>query len=121
MYADVADYSEWKNERRATGLVFAAATFSQKMGGAVGGAIPAWCLHYFAFVQPDSTGAEAVQSDFTITGIIAMMSLIPAFFLVLSAISMLFYQLDKTFLAKIQDELSQRKLALTQTQQTVVN
>lgn len=121
MYADVADYSEWKNERRATGLVFAAATFSQKMGGAVGGAIPAWCLHYFAFVQPDSTGAEAVQSDFTITGIIAMMSLIPAFFLVLSAISMLFYQLDKTFLAKIHDELSQRKLALTQTQQTVVN
>jgi len=34
---------------------------------------------------------------------------------------MLFYQLDKTFLAKIHDELSQRKLALTQTQQTVVN
>ena len=121
MYADVADYSEWKNKRRATGLVFAAATFSQKMGGAIGGAIPAWCLYYFSFVQPDTTGAKAVQSDFTITGIIAMMSLIPAVFFFLSAISMLFYQLDKTFLAKIHDELSQRKIDLASSKQAVVN
>ena len=121
MYADVADYSEWKNKRRATGLVFAAATFSQKMGGAIGGAIPAWCLYYFGFIQPNSDGVQAVQSDFTLTGIIAMMSLIPAFFLVLSAISMLFYQLDKTFLSKIQDELSQRKIDLALAKQAVVN
>ncbi len=34
MYADAADYSEWRFHRRATGLVFSAATFSQKLGGA---------------------------------------------------------------------------------------
>ncbi|NJO88505.1 MAG: MFS transporter, partial [Chloroflexia bacterium] len=31
MLGDTADYSEWKNGRRATGLVFSAATFSQKV------------------------------------------------------------------------------------------
>jgi GPH family glycoside/pentoside/hexuronide:cation symporter len=112
MYGDVADYSEWKNHRRATGLIFAAATFSQKMGGAVGGAIPAWCLYYFGFVQPNADGVQQAQSEFALGGIIGMMSLIPAAFLVLSAVCMLFYQLDKRFLEKIQFELRQRKTDL---------
>jgi GPH family glycoside/pentoside/hexuronide:cation symporter len=108
MYADVADYSEWKNNRRATGLVFAAATFSQKMGGAIGGAIPAWCLYYFSFVQPID-GVDQVQSTTTLNGIVAMMSIIPAAFLLLSALIMLFYRLDKSFLERIQVELKARK------------
>jgi len=33
LYADTADYSEWKTGRRATGLVFSAGTFAQKMAG----------------------------------------------------------------------------------------
>ena len=32
MYADAADYSEWKTGRRATGLVFSASSMSQKFG-----------------------------------------------------------------------------------------
>ena len=35
MYADCADYTEWKTGRRATAMTFAAATFSQKLGGAL--------------------------------------------------------------------------------------
>jgi len=61
MYADVADYFEWKHNRSATGLVFAAATLSQKIGGAIGGAIPAWCLFFFGFVQP-ADGVRQLQS-----------------------------------------------------------
>ena len=49
MYADVADYSEWLNHRRATGLVFAAATFSQKLGSALGAAVPGWTLGAIGF------------------------------------------------------------------------
>ncbi|MGL6223270.1 MAG: MFS transporter, partial [Steroidobacteraceae bacterium] len=37
MYADTADYSEWKWGRRATGLIFSAASFAQKLGWAIGG------------------------------------------------------------------------------------
>ncbi|MFZ1082625.1 MAG: glycoside-pentoside-hexuronide (GPH):cation symporter, partial [Candidatus Kryptoniota bacterium] len=50
MYADTADYSEWKSGRRATGLVFSAATFAQKFGWALGGALTGWLLAYFGFV-----------------------------------------------------------------------
>ncbi len=35
MYADAADYSEWKTGRRATGLVFSASTFAYKAGVAI--------------------------------------------------------------------------------------
>ncbi|NJK85606.1 MAG: hypothetical protein HC906_06225 [Bacteroidales bacterium] len=47
MYADTADYSEWKTGRRATGLIFSASTFAQKFGMAAGGAILMWLLSYF--------------------------------------------------------------------------
>ena len=39
MMADVADYSEWKNRRRATGVVFSAIVFGLKAGLGFGGAI----------------------------------------------------------------------------------
>ena len=32
MYADIADYSEWKTGRRATGLIFSSSSMSQKLG-----------------------------------------------------------------------------------------
>ena len=35
MYADTADYTEWRTGRRATAMTFAAATFSQKLGTAL--------------------------------------------------------------------------------------
>ncbi len=113
MFADIADYSEWKNDRRATGLIFAAATFSQKMGGAIGGAVPGWLLATFGFIAPIN-GVEQAQTSETINGIIAMMSVIPAGVLVVSAIVILFYRLDKNFLAQIQTELAQRKAETAQ-------
>ena len=39
MYADTADYGEWKFGRRNTGLTFAAAIMAQKGGGAVAGVV----------------------------------------------------------------------------------
>src|SRR4029079_15567261 len=38
MMADVADYSEWKNHRRATAVVFSAIVFALKAGLGFGGA-----------------------------------------------------------------------------------
>ena len=108
MYADIADYSEWKNERRATGLVFAAATFSQKMGGAVGAAIPGWCLASCGFLEPVD-GVQQEQTETALAGIVDMMSIYPAAAFVISAVVILFYRLDKAFLARIQTELTLRK------------
>ena len=41
MIADVADYSEWKNNRRATAIIFSAMIFGLKIGLSVGGALGA--------------------------------------------------------------------------------
>jgi len=108
MYADVADYFEWRHNRSATGLVFASATLSQKIGGAIGGAIPAWCLFFFGFAQP-LEGVRQLQSDTTLAGIVAMMSLIPAVFLMLSVVVMFFYPLNRKFLQQMQTDLKIRK------------
>ncbi|MFK7768555.1 MAG: MFS transporter [Mariniblastus sp.] len=108
MYADVADYSEWKNNRRATGLVFAAATFSQKMGGALGGAVPGWCLASYGFREPVD-GVDFEQSPETINGIIYMMSVIPGVFILFGAFVMLFYTLTEKKLELIESELKSRK------------
>jgi len=54
MYADTADYAEWKFGRRATGIVFSAATFGQKFGWGIGGAITGWLLALFNYV-PNAT------------------------------------------------------------------
>jgi GPH family glycoside/pentoside/hexuronide:cation symporter len=103
MYADTADYSEWKSGRRATGLVFSAATFAQKLGWAIGGAVTGWLLAYFGFI------ANMVQATGTQDGIRLMMSIIPAAGGILVAIAAWFYTLDEPLMEKIEIELTARK------------
>ncbi|HMA76316.1 MAG TPA: MFS transporter, partial [Candidatus Krumholzibacteriaceae bacterium] len=103
MYADTVDYSEWKNGRRATGLVFSAATFSQKFGMALGGGLAGWLLARFNF-QPN-----VAQSAQTLTGIRLMMSYIPAAGTVIATIAALFYELDDKTMKRIEKELADRK------------
>ena len=108
MYADVADYSEWLNHRRATGLVFAAATFAQKMGSALGAAVPGWLLGSSGFVEPVENIKQS-QSEETISGIIWMMSVLPAIFLLCGCVAMLFYNLTPKLLNQIESDLLKRK------------
>ena len=108
MYADVADYSEWKTGRRATGLIFAAATFSQKLGSAVGSAVPGWALGYYGFKEPIDNQIQQ-QSPETISGIINMMSLMPAGFLFFAIVALLVYNLDQSMVQQIESDLEQRK------------
>lgn len=103
MYADTADYSEWKWGRRATGLVFSAATFAQKLGWAIGGAVTGWLLAYFGFV------ANVVQTQGTQDGIRLMMSFIPAVGSILATVAVWFYTLDEPLMERIEQELTSRK------------
>ncbi len=106
MYADTADYSEWKNKRRATGLVFSAATFAQKFGMAMGGGMAGWLLAFFGFV------ANTQQSPDTLNGIRLMMSFIPAIGSLIAVIAAFFYELDDKTMKKIEMELETRKAAV---------
>lgn len=103
MYADTADYSEWKNHRRATGLVFSAATFSQKLGIAIGGALAGWLLAWFGFAP------NVAQTPGALTGIRLMMSIIPAVTGLLAVVAVFFYELDDKLMEKIEADLTARK------------
>ena len=104
MLADAADYSEWKNGRRATGLVYSAATFSQKMGFSLGGALSMLILSLFGYV------ADVPQTAESLLGIKLSLSLIPAAIAVLAVISLLFYKLNDHRVAEIAEELAKRKM-----------
>ena len=103
MYADTADYNEWRTGRRATAMTFAAATFSQKLGTAMAVAVIGTLFAAFGYVP------NATQTPGSTAGIVWLMSVIPAIFAALAVAVMLFYNLDKRKLAQIQSELITRK------------
>jgi glycoside/pentoside/hexuronide:cation symporter, GPH family len=105
MYADTADYSEWRQGRRATGLVFSAASFSQKLGWALGGAGTGWLLAFFGYVP------NVAQSPGTLHGIVLMMSLIPAVAAVVAMVALAAYELDEPTVARMESELAARRTA----------
>jgi GPH family glycoside/pentoside/hexuronide:cation symporter len=100
MYADSADYSEWKNGRRATGLVFSAASMSQKFGASIGIALVGWILAIYGYQ------ANMEQSAATQNGIRMMLSIYPALGALLAAAFMFVYPLKESVLEKISHELS---------------
>lgn len=110
MYADTADFSEWKTGRRATGLVFSASSMSQKFGWTLGGAFAGWLLGYYGFQ------ANMAQSDNTLFGIRMMVSVYPAVGALVSAAFMLVYPLKEKILTSIEGELAARRAAAGKTE-----
>jgi len=102
MYADTADYNEWKHNRRATAMTFSAATFSQKLGGALGSAAMLWVLAAIGYV------AKEAQDGSSQLGINILQTAAPGVFALLAAIVVSFYSLTGERLATIQQELKDR-------------
>jgi GPH family glycoside/pentoside/hexuronide:cation symporter len=106
LYADTADYSEWKTGRRATGLVFSASIMSNKIGWAVGSMIAAFILDQTGFV------ANVVQNIDVQNGLKSMMSIIPvavgAAALIILAF---FYKLDEPMMKKVKADLDLKRKA----------
>jgi len=103
MYADCADYGEWKTGQRTTALVFSGSLFAQKMGLAVGAGLAGYILALFGFV------ANQVQSDDALVGIRLMFSVFPAILAVLSAFSIFFYRLSNDKVKQIERDLAERR------------
>ncbi len=105
MYADIADYSEWKTGRRATGLIFSSSSMSQKFGWTLGGALTGWLLGYYGFQ------ANVVQTEDVQTGIKLMLSIFPAIGTVLSVIFISMYPLSERRMGQISLELNEKRAA----------
>ena len=99
LYTDVADYGEWKFGRRATGLVFSAAMFAQKMGLTIGGAASGWMLAAYGFVANQEQTPEALM------GIRIMFCIIPGALALLNGIILLFYPLNTASTEQMYREL----------------
>ncbi|MCA9621919.1 MAG: MFS transporter [Myxococcales bacterium] len=105
LYADVADYGEYELGRRATGLVFSAAMFAQKLGLTIGGAASGWILSAFGFVP------NAAQSDEAILGIRLMFSVLPGSLALLNGLVLLAYPLSRADTERMQKQLAARRAA----------
>lgn len=105
MLGDAADFSEFRNHRRATGLVYSAGSFATKFGGGIAGAMIGLVLGAFAY-----NGQDASSIAGAVPGIVMLMSWIPALVAVLAAIIMSLYPLNQSKMDEITLELNQRRL-----------
>ena len=106
MVADVADYSEWKNNRRATAIIFSAILCGLKVGLAVGGALVAAILARYGY-----DAGQAVQSQATVDGIRLSVSLYCSIPFLAAAALLFFYRIAKGMEARIARELAARRTA----------
>lgn len=105
MLGDAADYSEYVNGRRATGLIYSAGSFATKFGGGIAGAIIGWILGYYGY---DGQNTEAIAG--ASEGIVMLMSWVPALIVLLGANVMLFYPLDQARQDEVTFELEKRRI-----------
>jgi glycoside/pentoside/hexuronide:cation symporter, GPH family len=104
MLGDAADYSEFKNGRRATGLVYSAGSFATKFGGGIAGAIIGFVLAAFHY-----NGQDEVAIQGAIPGIVMLMSWIPTIITLIAAGIMTLYPLNQKKMNEITLELNNRR------------
>ena len=104
MLGDAADYSEFKNGRRATGLVYSAGSFATKFGGGIAGVIIGTILAAYNYNGMDQASIEGA-----VPGIIMLMSWVPAVVVGITALLMTLYPLDQDKMDDITHELSRRR------------
>ena len=111
MIADVADYSEWKNNRRATAIVFSAMILGLKGGLTIGSSLVSGILAMYGY-----NASLAEQAPETIGGIQMAVSIYASLPFFLAAGCMFFYAINKPLELKIEADLAARRLAGAKTQ-----
>jgi len=104
MIADVADFSEWKTNRRATAIIFSAMMVGLKTGLSIGGALTTSLLGIFNYI-PNSLQ----QPESAVNGIKLLVSIFPAIPFLLGVGLLFFYEIDKKMEIQIESELKQRR------------
>jgi GPH family glycoside/pentoside/hexuronide:cation symporter len=104
IFADVADYSEWKTGRRFTGMVFATIGFALKSGLALGSASFLMILQtFFSYdtklpAAPDAIAGYRVCSGIAVGTMFAICTVL-----------LIAYQLNKKITIQMAEELAQRR------------
>jgi len=104
IFADVADYSEWKIGRRFTGMVFATIGFALKSGLALGGAGFLWIMA--GFFNYDTKLPDAPQA---IAGFRVCSGILTGILFAVCTVLLACYQLNKATTIQMADELAERR------------
>ncbi|MCL7764743.1 MFS transporter [Polaribacter sp. Z014] len=104
MIADVADYSEWKTNRRATAIIFSAMMVGLKGGISIGSALVSSILGGYGY---DSH--LEIQSEAAINGTKLLISVYAAVPFLIGVGLLYFYEIDKKMELKIEKELKERR------------
>lgn len=111
MIADVADYSEWKTNRRATAIIFSAMMVGLKGGLSIGSALVAWILGLYGYVTKEAvlSGVSSIQPESAIQGTRLLVSIYPAIPFLIGVVLLFFYEIDKKMESRIETELKERR------------
>ena len=104
IYADVADYSEWKTGRRFTGMVFATIGFALKSGLALGSASFLWIMKYgFGYDTKLPDVSQAIQGFRACSGIVV------GLLFAVCTVLLIAYPITKQLTIQMADELAERR------------
>ena len=103
MFADVADYSEWKTRRRATGIIFATIGFALKAGLSLGSASFLWLMALYGY------DAQGPKTPPVLEGIRMCSSIYVGILFAICTVLLVGYKLNKRMTLQIAEELSERR------------
>ena len=106
MIADVADYSEWKTNRRATAIIFSAMMVGLKLGLTIGGGLVVQILGNYGY----EANKELAQSEYVIHGVKLLVSIYPAIPFLIGIALLYFYEINKKMETQIEIDLRARRL-----------
>ena len=105
MIADVADFSEWKNNRRATAIIFSAMMVGLKLGLTVGSSLVTQILSSYGYVANSELG----QSSEAVLGTKLLVSVYPSIPFLMGVALLFFYEINKSMETQIELDLKQRR------------
>jgi glycoside/pentoside/hexuronide:cation symporter, GPH family len=111
MIADVADYSEWKNNRRATAIIFSAMMVGLKGGLSIGSALVTSILGMYHYIPKNNTQPDSIitQPESIINGTKMLVSIYPAIPFLLGIGLLFWYEINKKMEVRIESELKERR------------
>ncbi len=111
MIADVADFSEWKNNRRATAIIFSAMMVGLKGGLSIGSALVTWILGLYHYIAKEAAvaGEAIVQPESAVQGTRMLVSIYPAIPFLIGIGLLFFYEINKKMEVQIETELNERR------------
>ena len=108
MIADVADYSEWKNNRRATAIIFSAMMVGLKVGLRIGSSLVAFIIGKYGYISSEGA-VSVVQPETVSAGAKMLVSVFPSIPFFLACGLLMFYEIDKKKEIEIEHDLKERR------------